>query len=246
MSISIWDVLLIVMVTAMATGVAYLHQPRHKALVLSLPIPFSLAVLAVGQPVDASNMTALIVLLAYTHAVRWLHYRLRVPIVPAIGIAAGGYIGCGITLNRLLPATDAAFWIAAAVTLLVALIVYRMVPHRIEPGHRSPLPPAIKIPIISGVIIFLVIIKQQLGGFMTLFPMVGVVAAYEARHCLWTIARQIPVIMLAMTPMIIVVRLVQPIAGLAPALATGWLVLLLILRPLHRRLHIVPPATGVP
>ena len=59
--------------------------------------------------------------------------------------------------------------------------------------------------------------------------MVGVFAAYEARSSLWTISRQIPVVMLTMTPMMMVCRLTQNSIGLGYSLALGWIVFLIVL-----------------
>jgi len=60
-------------------------------------------------------------------------------------------------------------------------------------------------------------------------PLVGVIAAYEARNSLWTISRQIPVVMLTMTPMMMVCRLTQNSIGLGYSLALGWIVFLILL-----------------
>ena len=53
------DLALIVTVTAMGVAVAYLRNPEHKATVLMLPVPFTLAMLAVGRPIDATNVIAI-------------------------------------------------------------------------------------------------------------------------------------------------------------------------------------------
>jgi hypothetical protein len=50
----------------------------------------------------------------FTHAVRLLHYDLRVPIVPAIAAAALGYCGLGAVSAPLLPESDWFFWASAA------------------------------------------------------------------------------------------------------------------------------------
>ena len=93
----------------------------------------------------------------------------------------------------------------------------------------------IKFPAIVGVVLGLVAIKSLLGGFMTLFPMVGVIAAYEARHSLWTMCRQVPVIMLTILPIIAVVRLTAPHLGLGVGLAMGWATFPVTLTALTRR-----------
>lgn len=230
-----WDVALAAVVSLQATLLAYVHNPKWKGFVLSLPVPFTMASLSLGRPVDATNMVGALLLLAYTHAVRLLYVRAGVPIILSIVISAGAYCVAGSLLATVLPQGDAAFWISAACVFIVGLVLYKFQPHREEPGHRSPLPVWIKLPIIVGVVSFLVVMKQYLRGFMTVFPMVGLVAAYEARKSLWTITRSIPFLMLPMVPMLSAMRLVQGSLGQGRALAIGWAVFLSILLPLARK-----------
>ena len=223
------DLLLIIVVSVQATILAYLHHPKGKALMLSLPFPFTLAMLAVAQPLDATNVLGLILLMIFTHGVRLLHQNLRTPIVPSIVIAALGYCLIGWLVAGIIPRSDLAFWLSCVVTLMFAVILLKITSCREERGHRSSLPVWIKLPIIMIVITLLLLIKQELRGFTTMFPMVGVVAAYEARHSLWTMSRQIPILTLAMVPMMIVCRLAQDALGLPAALALGWIAFLGVL-----------------
>ena len=71
--------------------------------------------------------------------------------------------------------------------------------------------------------------EKSLSGFVTVFPMVGVVAAYEARHALWTLNRQMPIVLLTLGPMIVAIFILQDITGIYWALATGWFVFILVL-----------------
>jgi Ca2+/Na+ antiporter len=64
--------------------------------------------------------------------------------------------------------------------------------------------------------------------------MIGVIASYEARRSLWTIARQIPVLMLTMVPMIAVIHIAQHYMSTVLSLALGWVALLLALAPFLR------------
>ncbi len=230
-----WDIILIVAVSVQATALAYIPQPRLKAFAYVLPFPFTVATLALGRPVDATNVLGVILLFAYIQGVRLLYDGLRLPIVASIALAALGYAVAGYLMAPVVPATDTAFWMAAAVTLAVAIVLYLRIPHREEKGHRTTLPVYIKLPVVAAVVVALVIAKGSLQGFMTLFPMVGVVGAYESRHSLWTTGRQVPVWMLGMVPMMAVIRLTQGTLGLGGALAVGWLVFLSVLVPLTRR-----------
>lgn len=233
-TLGFWDVALLVLVSSQATLLAYLSHPKWKALILALPIPFTLAALAVGAPVNTSNVVALNILLAFTHGVRWLHNRAGVPIIPSIVLSALGYCVAGALLKSALPQSDLAFWTACVLTLLVAAVTHAVFPRGDEPDHRSPLTPWLKLPMVAGVVFFLILIKRVLQGFMTMFPMVGVFAAYEGRTSLRAVCRTLPDFMFAMVPMMAAVRLAQPRMGLLAALGVGWLVFIPMLFPLIR------------
>lgn len=224
--LGLWDLLLIAGVTLQATVVAYVRAPRLKALVYSVPLPFSIANIALGAPVGTAHVVGLLNLLLYINLVRWLHQSLRLPIVPSIVASALAYTGIAAVVNPILPVTDASFWIAWSATIGVGVVLQLVTGHRDEPGHRSPLPVPVKAGIIAGVIVTLVLLKKVLGGFMATFPMVGVVGAYEARHSLWTLSRSGPAIVLGLGSMAGAMRLLQSRAGwdVAPSVVVGFLV----------------------
>ena len=224
MHLNPWDITLLLVVSAQATLVAYARQPRTKALLVTFPFPFSVAYLALGQPVDATNILGLALLLLFIHGVRWLYVHGKRPIVLAIVGAACLYGLLGGAVARMLPRQEWTFWTACAAVLAVGAVVLRFQPHREEPSHRSSLPVYLKLPIIMAVVIGLILAKEWLRGFMTVFPMVTVVAAYESRHSLWTLTRQFPVLILTMAPVMIAMHLAQPHTGPYGALAIGWLV----------------------
>jgi hypothetical protein len=231
--IGFWDILLIIIVTLMSCILAYLPDPRWKAFLLSLPIPFTIAVLAVGRGVDATNAIGLLLLCAFMHAVRILHNQWRVPILLAIFAAAAFYCITATSLVPIIPHTDAAFWIAVAVVLALAIFLMTA-KRRDEPHYRTPLPIWIKLPAILTVVIGLVLMKSILQNFMTVFPMVSTITVYETRHSLYTTSRQMPVVMLTMLPILIACRLVQDHIGLPAALACGWLLFGLVITPISR------------
>ena len=66
---------------------------------------------------------------------------------------------------------------------------------------------------------------------MAVFPMVGVVGSYEARQSLWTMCRQIPLVILMWVPMMVTLRVTQPHWGVGMSLVFAWIVLLLFLIP---------------
>ncbi len=235
-SLNIWELLLLVAVSLQVTVMAYLRAPRMKALVLCLPLPFTLVSLAMGAAVDATNLLGVIAIFVYVHLVRLLHQKGGVPIVAAIALSLVSYCALGWTLLRLVPATPAMFWILAAVLLAGAAYLNRGTASRSEPGHRTPLPIWLKLPIVLAVVCGLLAVKESLQGVATMFPMVSVPGAYEARHSLWTLGRQMPVLIITLVSLMIVARLSQPHLGLIGGLGLGWIVYLSLLVPLLRSL----------
>jgi hypothetical protein len=221
-----WDILLILSVSIQATITAYLHNPRLKALVLTIPMSFTLAVLAVGTKVGVCNVTGLLLLFIATCLVYVLNYHLKTPIIMAIIL--GGLIYCliSVALATILPSTQSIFWGMVGAVIATAVVALLIMPDRAEPGHRSMLPVWVKFPIIVTIIVMLVIIKKHLQGFMTVFPMVTVIAMYEARYSLWTICRQMPVLMLTLLIMMITCHITYSSLGLYGSLAAGWLAFL--------------------
>ncbi len=240
----VWDLALMLAVSAQATWLAYVHSPRMKAILYSLPVPFTLASLSLGQPIDVTHVMGLPLVFLYTNGVRWLHVNRRVPIVVSILAGALAHCGIGMVLARWVPVTETSFWAAMAVVVVVSIGLYATMPHRAEPGHRSPLPIPVKFSLILVIISGLIVIKHLLRGFMASFPMVGLVAAYEARNCLWTLGRQVPALMLGMCPMLGICHVVQQWWGLKVGLAVGWVVFLLVLAGLSRRLWTVEAVDG--
>jgi hypothetical protein len=232
-SVGPWDAALIVGVSAQSTLLAFVRRPRLKAFLYSFPVPFTIANLALGQPVGAGHMVGYLDLLLYMVLVYVLNRKLRVSIVASIVAAAACYVLAGIALAATVPLTETAFWIAFAAVLAVGGALVAALPHRVEPGHRSELPIPVKFAVIAAVISGLVALKGLLAGLMTTFPMVGVIAAYETRHSLWTMVRQTPLVILSLGGMAAAMYVVQRLAGFSIplSLAVGWAVWLAFMIP---------------
>lgn len=237
LTFSPWDAALLAAVTAMGTLLAYIPDPRWKAFVLGLPVPFTLANLSLAQPVGPSHALGMAVLLLFMNLVRWLHNGARLPIVAAIALSEACYLGIAAALNGLVPATPLLFWLCLGGVIAGGGAFLALVPARQEPSARSPLPVAVKAVAIAFVIAIIILLKQVLGGFMTMFPMVGTIAVYEGRRSLWTIGRQIPVLMITAGPMMAVMWLAQNVAGASVplSLAAGWVAFLAVFVPVSLR-----------
>ncbi len=232
-----WDIALILSVSVMGTAVAYIRNPEYKAFVLMLPVPFSLAFLALGQPLGATNLLAMLLLFLFWLGTWLLHSYFHFPIVPTILVCAGAYSVAGATIASIWPEMPWVFWGVVAGALLAGVAMIAWLPYREEPSHRTPLPLWIKLPAIMLVVTGVVLLKQILGGFMTMFPMVGVVAAYESRKSLWTIVRRMPWLIVMMTPALAAMHLIQDPFGKHMALAVCWAVYIPLLWVLHPYYH---------
>ena len=222
LNLTAWDGILIVVVTVQSLAMAYAESPRLKRVFLTLPFPFTVVILSVGRPIDGSNFASMIVLFAYTQICRLLHDRLRVPILPTILIGVVFYAGTGWLLGGIYPTGDRAFWISCGVIVVVGYVLNRMLSGVHETPYRTTLPLAAKLPALLVISTMLVLIKNGLQGFAGFFPLVTVIATYETRTTLWTLARPVPILMMTITPMLIVARLVQPHYGLGIGMACGW------------------------
>ena len=62
-----------------------------------------------------------------------------------------------------------------------------------------------------------------------MFPMLGVVIAYESKQSLYTVCRHVPVAMLSLVPLLTTCYVLQEHIGLVPALLVGLVVYFIVL-----------------
>jgi hypothetical protein len=226
LALGFWDVMLVLVVTFQAMAVAYLSSPKWKGLALSLPLPFTTIVLSLGDPVDASNVLSMATLLVYVSCVWFLYDKMKLTIVISIALGVLMYVLLGSVLVGLVPKTDDVFWMAIVGVFGLGVFLLRVLPRPSKPPYRTPLPLWQKLPTVFLVVGILVTIKNHLGGFASLFPLLGTVGAYEVRNDLWILVRTVPVLMCSLTVLIVVAHLAQGTWGLHGGLMMGWLAFL--------------------
>ena len=237
MKLNAYDVLLLLVVSSMAVSIAYVYQPKWKAFLYALPLPFTFATLSIGSRINTTNVMGVVLLLGYTNLLRWLHYRFKVPVLLAILSSAVGYCVAGTILAQLLPKDDYSFWIISILALVLGVMLIIRSDHRNEPGYRTRLPIAIKLPAVMLVVLVLIGVKHTLQGFMTMFPMVGIFASYESRRSLWALCHRLSYLMIWFVPMMMTSRLLSPLIGLPASLLAGWAVYLMLMIPMTLSLH---------
>ena len=223
------DIALMLIVTAMAVGMAYVPSPRAKSMLYMLPLPFTAAMLATGQSVDATHMCGMTAIWLYPWVAWLMHGRLGLHIILASGAALGIHTSLSLALARIIPSSGASeqacFWSVWVVALAAGGLAL-LVPARREASHRSALPAYLKVPLVLLLVAGVVMLKEQLRGFMPTFPFATVFAVYESRRSLHTLASRFPIFLVGFLPMIVACRWAIPAWGHAAGLAAGWAVYL--------------------
>ena len=229
MSFGLWDFILIGVVSIQAGILSYISDPKKKSLVLVFPFPFTIATISLGTQVNATHVLGLIDLAIFTYGVRFLHSKVKLNIIFSIIFCAAIYCIIGLYLARILPDTEILFWISVILVLFVAIMLALFTQRPYENPYRTDLPVYIKLPIIIGVVSILIVLKKYLQGFMTVFPMVGVIAAYEGRFMLASICRQIPTLMISLVSLMMTIRVLSNIVPFYWSIVFGWMVFLSVL-----------------
>ena len=230
----VYDLLLVLVVTAMGTGVAYVRHPFWKSFILLLPIPSSMALLALQQPLNVACIFGILLLLIYFRMTAWLYCRCRFNIVAAIALSTVLFVLLGGLLKPWVTTDSRWFWIACPAVLLFCTVLYRVTPSPEESGQRTTMTVYLKVPLLLLTCLVVVAIKSWLGGFVIMFPIVGVVGAYEMRSCLNTVYRQTLLYGVTFSPLAAVCYLLQDRWGIPAALGMGWLAYLMMLWLLRR------------
>ncbi len=224
-----WDFVLIGVVAIQAGILSYVSDPRKKSLVLVFPFPFTIATISLGTKINATHALGLIDLAIFTYGVRFLYTKLRINIILSIAFCATVYCITGVMLASILPQTEIMFWVSAFCVVVAGILLSLFTECPCEESYRTDLPVYIKLPIIISVVSIIVFLKRYLMGFMTVFPMVGVIAAYEGRFMLSSICRQLPTLMISLVSLMMKVKILSGFMPLYHSLIAGWFVFLMVL-----------------
>lgn len=220
--------------TAFVTAIAYIHTPRLKTLVFSMPIPFTCAYLASGLPIGPTHISGLILVTFY----HWIFYAIfrgmGGPLWLGIGTAVTAYIGIAFVVANYTPVPDVPFlWMCAGAFLLWVLGAWLYRPIH-EPGHRGKTPWWIKSPIVFVIALVIFSLTSLLSGAVTTFPYAGVFTSYEMRHSPRTLAGQYTVNNLSFLLMFMTIWSLEGRAPSPLPLLAGWAVLLVSLTMIYK------------
>lgn len=235
---SFYDWLLVFMVTALGTLSAYLKDPQLKAVTATIPIPFGFAYIAVGMPIGAANAISGFMCMLYANAVRLLHYKAKIPIVPSIILGLAGFVLLGTFLMPRIPDGEPFFIGVCLFDFVAGVIMFQKQKYKSGIRYKTPLPIYIKAPAIAFVVAGLMFIKRLMGGFCTSFPMMNSIVSYESRFSLGDQCRQLPLFLIAGPFMFATMRYTEIGFGFNHwiVLLIGYIIFTFIYWPLNKEL----------
>lgn len=206
---------------AFVTTIANIHDPRLKMLVFSMPIPFTCAYLVTGTPIDATNMSGIVLVTLYHWVVFLMVVKWRLPLALGIGTSITGYILFAWLLKgwiKPLPLLA----VTAVVVVMWALASLAYTPRQ-EEGHRTKSPWYVKLPLIFVIGMTIYSITGLLAGAVATFPYAGVFTSYEMRRSLRTLAGQYTINNLSFLAMFLAIALGEHLHWAKPwPLLAGW------------------------
>lgn len=218
-------------ISALAIGLviftmSILKAGHLKALVYSLPIPITIALVATNGHVNDSNIIGLFILCGFLWAVHWLvNHRINIylaDIVASVAYVLIGYLA--ITYTKI------PFVIGALVYLVAWLGFVFFYKHTGDKkaGSSAKVKPIVKLPVVAALAYGLLSLKSYLAGVVVTFPFSGVFAVVESRDSLRVLAAVFTRNSIAILGLFVVMFYLDDM-NLGIRIATGWAVYLVIL-----------------
>lgn len=223
------------LVSAVAIGIliglmAIVRDPRKKALIYSLPIPITIALIVTHGHVNSSNIIGLVLICAYLVLVHKLRDTYKVHIIAADILGALAYIFVGyfaVTYIHLNFMFASSLYVAGWACVMLILRHRPTAQHNSRPSKISPLA---KGAVTSVVAFVLFNLKRFLAGIVVTFPYSGVFAVIETQDNLQTLARVVARNSIAILGLFVTLYYTQSWLHLYAGLAVSWLAFLAILK----------------
>jgi len=225
----------VLLVTAVVGAVSVIRSVRLRALVYSLPLPMTLALVTTGYGVDGAQVLGVLGLNLFFVTVALTHQRLRWHIL----LADGAGIGVYVVLSAGLVAVDVPFEVALAGTLVLWVAGMLLRRRRARPvtvttdGSASTgLPVPLKLVVIFVGAILTALLGAVLRAMVVTFPYSGVLVAVEARRQLFEFTAHFARNSLALVAFLTAYHYVQDVST-AGALGAGWAAFAVVAAALH-------------
>jgi hypothetical protein len=199
-----------------------LKIPTARALVYSLPIPITIALIDTGAHVDSFNVIGIALLGAFLLGMLLLHGQLGWNIVLVDVLLATAYVLAAYLLSRLISPSFAVAAVAyGALWILVMLKLNALEPLPPGPTNRRA-PIWVKAILVFGMAYALLSLRRYFAAFVVTFPYSGVFAVYEGRTMLPLLAATFFRNSLAILALFAAVVSLRPYTAEWAALLIGW------------------------
>ena len=158
-----------------------------KALIYSLPIPITIALIATDGVINTTNVIGLFLICLFLWSVFFFVKR-GINIYVADVIAVAMYIGIGYVAIGLVHASFETMALLFIVAWMAFVTLYRHHPGRKLKRKPNKVSPLLKLPVVTVMAYILFGLKAILGGVIVTFPFSGVFAVIESRDSLRILA----------------------------------------------------------
>ncbi|MEV4825644.1 hypothetical protein [Micromonospora sp. NPDC049274] len=231
----------VLLVTVVVWAVSVIRSVRLRALVYSLPLPMTLALVSTPYGVGGAQVLGVLGLNLFFVTVAVTHQRMRWPIL----LADGAGIGVYVALSAGLLAVDIPFEVALAATLVLWLAAVLLLRRRarlrtaaaddpvaVAETRTDGLPALLKLVVIFVGAILTALLGTVLRGMVVTFPYSGVLVAVEARRQLFEFSGHFVRNSLALVGFLTAYHYVQGVSP-AVALGAGWVAFAVVAAALH-------------
>ncbi|MGW5561499.1 hypothetical protein ACWER9_30305 [Micromonospora sp. NPDC003944] len=232
----------VLLVTAVVWAVSVIRSVRLRALVYSLPLPMTLALVTTDHRVAGAQLLGVLGLNLFFVTVAVTHKRWRLPIL----LADGAGIAVYVALSAGLLAVDIPFEVALAGTLVLWSAAILWLPRRGAGPPAAPageavtaaearpdgLPALLKLVVVFVGAILTALLGAVLRGMVVTFPYSGVLVAVEARRQLVEFSRHFARNSLALVGFLTAYHYLQDVSS-AAALGAGWGAFAVVAAVLH-------------
>jgi hypothetical protein len=213
---------------------ARVHDARTKALIYSLPIPITIALIATNGIVTTSNIIGLALICGFIYLTYILHTIMRLHIIVSDVASAAAYIGIGYLLIKTFHISFLTSVITYLVLWLIGMFLLRN--HQVveNPRHPSAISPLTKTGVTTVVGFIMFSLKNVLSGIVVTFPYSGVFAVIETRSNLQIMSRIIFRNSAAILGLFVTLFLLQDRLSLVFRLLIAWIIFIGILNLVQR------------
>lgn len=180
------DLVYAVVIGCVIAYMAYIRNPKTKALVYSLPLPITVVLLASNLAVNASNIIGLALVIGFLWLTYYLHTIRRWHILAADICSVIMYVVIGYLAVKFI---SLGFFVTVGIYVicwLIYVLKYHHQPEQTTKSKSDALPPLAK-GIGSAAIAFVILrLKEVLSGIVVTFPFSGVFAVIESQKSLKT------------------------------------------------------------